>query len=86
MRPTTTTICTSTSTRITVEPPPVPDGKHRADDWGPREVIALTIIILAFVMGTIAMVSGEPEATIPAWVAALVGGIGIFYFKGNGGE
>jgi hypothetical protein len=61
-------------------------GKHRARDaWGPREVIAITIIILAFAMGVIAQVAGEPEATIPAWLAALIAGIGLYYYK-NGKE
>ena len=62
-------------------------GKHRrGEDWGPREVIAITIIVLAFVMGGIAHVDGKPNASIPAWVAALVAGIGLYYYKGNGGE
>ena len=60
-------------------------GRHRGDSWGAREIIALTIIVLAFVMGGIALVAGKPNATVPAWVVALVGGVGMFYFK-NGKE
>jgi hypothetical protein len=62
-------------------------GKHRrGEDWGPREVIAITIIVLAFVMGGIALVAGKPNASIPAWVAALVAGIGLYYYKNGKGE
>ena len=61
-------------------------GKHRGDDWGPREVIALVIIVLAFIMGGIALYTGEPEAAVPAWVVALVSGIGLYYYKNGKGE
>jgi hypothetical protein len=61
-------------------------GKHRrGEDWGPREVIALIIIVLAFVLAGVTIVTDTPEATIPAWVAALIAGIGLYYYKnGNG--
>jgi hypothetical protein len=62
-------------------------GKHRArDQWGPQEVIALVVIIGAFALAVIALVWGKPNATIPAWVAALVAGIGLYYYKANGKE
>ena len=59
-------------------------GKHRANDWGPREVIALVIIVMSFVLAVIAQVYGKPGATIPAWVAALIAGIGSVLLQGNG--
>lgn len=61
-------------------------GKHRrGENWGPREVIALTIIVLSFVLAVVVQVQGLPGATIPAWVAALIAGVGLYYYK-NGGE
>ena len=62
-------------------------GKHRARDaWGPREIIALVVIVGAFTLAVVALIWGKPGATIPAWVAALVAGIGLFYYKVNGKE
>lgn len=64
--------------------------KHRhsyRDDWDPRFVLALVIIIGAFMLAGVALAQGKEGATIPAWVAVLTGGIGIFYFKnGKGGR
>jgi CHASE2 domain-containing sensor protein len=62
-------------------------GKHRRsfrDDWDPRAIIALIVIIGAFGLAAVALVMGKSGATIPAWVAALVGGISIYYYKANG--
>jgi hypothetical protein len=57
-------------------------GKHRQrDQWGPKEVIALVIIVLSFGMAIITQILDKPGASIPAWVAALVGGIGLYYYK-----
>ena len=57
-------------------------GKHRArDQWGPREVIALVIIAGSFLLAGIALVADKEGATIPAWVAALVGGVALYYYK-----
>ena len=39
---------------------------------------------MSFVLAVIAQVYGKPGATIPAWVAALVGGIGLYYYKETG--
>lgn len=60
-------------------------GKHRGDDWGAKEVIALVIIVSSFVLAGIAQILDKPGASIPAWVAALVAGIGLYYYK-NGKE
>jgi hypothetical protein len=63
-------------------------GKHRhsfRDDWNPRAIIALVVIVGAFILAGVALVLGKPSASIPAWVAALIGGIGIYYYK-NGRE
>jgi hypothetical protein len=69
---------------------PKEPGKHRRsyrDDWDPRFVLALVIIIGAFLLAGVALAQGKEGATIPAWVAVLTGGIGIFYFKnGKGGR
>lgn len=68
-----------TEPRPTVEP-----GKHRRsfkDDWDPRFILALVIIVGAFCLAGIALAQDKEGATIPAWVAVLTGGIGIFYFK-----
>lgn len=61
-------------------------GKHRnKDQWGPREVIALVIIVCSFVLAGVGYFADIPGASIPAWVAALVAGIGLYYYKnGNG--
>lgn len=61
-------------------------GKHRGDRWGPREVIALVVIVLAFGLAVIGMLTDREGATIPAWVAALVGGISLYYFKNGKGD
>lgn len=61
-----------------------PVGRHRRsfrDDWDPRAVLAFVIIIGAFVLAGIAIIVDRPGATIPAWVVALTGGIGLYYFK-----
>jgi hypothetical protein len=63
--------------------------KHRRsyrDDWDPRFVLALVIIIGAFFLAGVALMQGKEGATIPAWVAVLTGGIGIFYFKNGKGK
>jgi hypothetical protein len=60
-------------------------GRHRGDSWGPREVIAVVVIAGAFTLAVVALVTDHPGASVPAWVVALVGGIGLFYFK-NGKE
>jgi Na+/glutamate symporter len=60
------------------------DPKHRRsfrDDWDPKAVIALVVIVGAFVLAAISLTLDKPDATIPAWVAALVGGIGIYYYR-----
>jgi hypothetical protein len=57
-------------------------GKHRSrDQWGPREVIALVVIIGAFVLAGWALATGHEGATVPAWVVALIGAISLYYFK-----
>lgn len=53
--------------------------------WGPREIIALVVIVLSFVLAAVSMFKGVEGATIPAWVAALVAGIGVYYYK-NGSD
>lgn len=65
------------------DPPEPEPGKHRRSDvWGPREVIALVVIVGAFALAAVTLIYGETRrATIPAWVAALVAGIGVFYYK-----
>jgi hypothetical protein len=60
-------------------------GKHRGDTWGPREVIALVIIVMSFSLAAIAQILDKPGASIPAWVAGLIAGIGLYYYK-NGKE
>ena len=62
-------------------------GKHRrGDDWGPREVIALVIIVMSFILAAVGYYADIPDATVPAWVVGLVSGIGLYYFKnGKGG-
>lgn len=62
-------------------------GKHRRRDaWGPREVIALVIIVGSFGLAVIHMLADSGErATIPAWVAALVAGIGVYYYRNGKG-
>jgi hypothetical protein len=74
------------------EPRPIVEskepGKHRRsyrDDWDPRFVLALVVILGAFFLAGVALAQGKDGATIPAWVAVLTGGIGIYYFK-NGKE
>ena len=69
-----------------VDPPPDRGGKHRAEGWGPREVIALVIIVLSFVLAGFGYVLDIQGASIPAWVAALIGGIGLYYYKNGKGE
>ena len=71
-----------------VDTPPAPEkgGKHRArDQWGPREVIALVVIVGAFILAGIAIATDTVGATVPAWVVALIGGITLYYYK-NGGK
>jgi hypothetical protein len=63
-------------------------GKHRRsfrDDWDPRAVIALVVIIGAFILAIIGMITDTPEHTVPAWTVALLGAITVFYYK-NGKE
>jgi O-antigen/teichoic acid export membrane protein len=60
-------------------------GKHRArDQWGPAEVIALVVIIGAFMLAAVGLAFDKPGASVPAWVVALVGGIGLYYYRTNG--
>jgi hypothetical protein len=60
-------------------------GKHRARDaWGPQEVIAIVVVIGAFTLAVMALVTDHPGASVPAWTVALLGGIGLYYFKANG--
>lgn len=56
-------------------------------NWDARAVIALVVIVLSFALAAIHLIVSPGEAqTIPAWVAALVGGIGLYYYKnGKGG-
>jgi hypothetical protein len=63
-----------------------PEPKHRRgkSGWDPTSVIALVIVVGAFSLAAISIWTGHDEATIPAWVAALVGGVGIYYYKMNG--
>lgn len=59
-------------------------GKHRhsfRDDWNPRAVIAVVTVVGAFTLAIVSLLTDHPDATIPAWVAALIGGIGIYYYK-----
>jgi hypothetical protein len=44
-------------------------------------VMALVIIVGAFVLAGVALATDWPGDTIPAWLVALVGGVGIFYYK-----
>lgn len=61
-------------------------GKHRARDaWGPREVIAIVIIVGSFMLAVIGLVTDHQEQSVPAWAVALVGGVGLYFFK-NGKE
>lgn len=61
-------------------------GKHRArDQWGPQEVIAIIIVVGAFILAGAALITDREGSTIPAWVAALVGGVGLFYYKDGKG-
>jgi hypothetical protein len=61
-------------------------GKHRArDQWGPAEVIAIVVVVGAFTLAIVALFTDHPGASVPAWVVALVGGIGFYYYK-NGKE
>jgi hypothetical protein len=60
-------------------------GLMAPDQWGPAEVIALVVIIGAFTLAALSVVAGKPGASVPAWVVALVGGIGLYYYK-NGKE
>ena len=57
-------------------------GKHQAGNaWGPREIIALVVIGGSFLLAGTALVLDRPGATIPAWVAALVGGVAFYLYK-----
>jgi hypothetical protein len=60
-------------------------GKHRMrDQWGPAGVIALVVIIGAFTLAAVAVITDKQGASVPAWVVALIGGIGLYYYKNNG--
>ena len=63
-----------------------PPGKHRGEGWGPREVLALVIIVLSFVLAGIGQLLDKPGVSVPAWVVALVGGIGLYYYRNGKGE
>jgi hypothetical protein len=71
---------------------PVPDdegGKHRRsfrDDWDPRAIIALVVIIGAFALAFVSVVTHTNGATVPAWTIALIGAIGIYYYKNGKGD
>lgn len=53
--------------------------------WGPQEVIAVIVIIGAFVLAFVALFTSQPDAKIPAWVAVMIGGA-AFYLYRNGKE
>jgi hypothetical protein len=64
------------------------DGRHRRsfrDDWNPQAIIALVVIIGALALAFASIVTHTSGATVPAWVVALIGAIGIYYYK-NGKE
>ena len=66
-----------------VEPP----GKHRArDQWGPREIIALVIIVLSFVLAGVGYITDIEGASVPAWVAALIGGVSLYLYRNGKGS
>ena len=68
------------------EPPRKNGGKHRrGEQWGPREVLAAFIIMGSFAYAFIALVTDHPSAEVPAWVAVLVGGIAVYYYKNGKG-
>jgi protein-S-isoprenylcysteine O-methyltransferase Ste14 len=63
------------------------NGRHRRSfNWDPAAVIAIVVIVGAFTLAIVSMLTDAPEHSIPAWVAALVSGIGLYYYKKNGGE
>jgi hypothetical protein len=62
------------------------DNHHRGEGWGPREVIALVVIIGAFGLAGWALATGHEGATVPAWVVALIGAISFYYFKNGKGN
>jgi hypothetical protein len=67
--------------------PPEYRPEHRRsfrDDWDPRAVITIIIIIGAFTLAIVSMIVDAPGHSVPAWVAALIGGIGFYYYKSNG--
>ena len=59
-------------------------GRHRGDSWGPREIIAIVVIVLSFGLALAAEITDHPGASVPAWVVALVAGIGLYYYGKNG--
>jgi hypothetical protein len=61
------------------------DPKHRRGDaWGPPEIIALVVVIGAFLLAGIGIALDKPGATVPAWVVALIGAIALYYYRTNG--
>lgn len=66
---------------LPVTPEMAEPGKHRAEGWGPREIIALVIIVLSFLLAGIAQVLDKPGVSVPAWVVALVSGVALYYYK-----
>jgi ABC-type Fe3+-siderophore transport system permease subunit len=70
----------------------VPDdegGKHRhsfKDDWDPRAIIALVVIIGAFALALASIITDTNGATVPAWVVALIGAITFYYYRNGKGD
>ena len=56
----------------------------RRDDWDPRAVISVIVLVGAFALALVALITNHPGATVPAWVVVLLGAIGATYYKTNG--
>lgn len=56
-------------------------------EWGPREIIALVVILGAFVLAGVGLFA-ERTSSVPAWVIALIGAIGFYLYRNGkrGGE
>lgn len=74
----------------TSDPPEA--GKHRAEKkgffevWGPREVIALFVMVASFTLAGLVIFFGKGDITLPPWIAVVIGGVGVYYFGKRNGE